>query len=171
MTTEQIKTLRCENSLDGEGRPSGGFVSLETPYGTMFWVNWQRGPLGRGDDRQEPNGAFVETVIFAAYQRIAFYNASGFECDENHAALSYLAAALQVLDQRTQRREAEGVEGTHGADGGAATWTYDPTSLLEMLGVEGLPVPGVSAPAVNDGRGQTPEQIAARAPRRTSGAE
>ena len=63
--------------------------------------------------RREPNGAFVEDVIAAAMDRIEFYEASQFACDENKAALKHLDAALAVLDSRTKDREARDVEGTH----------------------------------------------------------
>jgi hypothetical protein len=66
----------------------------------------------------EPNGAFVETVIAAAKQRLVFYqtaNNGKFKCDENELAIFSLSLALQRLDQRTKAREARDVEGTHNA--------------------------------------------------------
>lgn len=92
---------------DESGAPEGGVTQ-----GTGFTISWQRGPLGRGEDRVEPNGAFVEDVISAAMARLEHYQASPFACRENDTALSYLFAARRVLHFRTQRREAEGVEGT-----------------------------------------------------------
>jgi hypothetical protein len=76
-------------------------------------INWQNGPLGRGEDRREPNGAFVETVIDAAKQRLEFYQQSRFACEENKAAISYLEAALEILNARTLKREKRNVEGLH----------------------------------------------------------
>jgi hypothetical protein len=101
----------AENKLDKNGNPGGGFVS-----GLRLDIRWQDGPLGRGEDLEEPNGAFVETVIAAAKQRIEFYQtASGgkFSCDENAMAIHKLAEALELLDKRTRDREARQVEGTH----------------------------------------------------------
>lgn len=97
-----------ENRLDADGNPAGGHVRAPG-----LKINWQDGPLGRGDDRREPNGSFVETVIAAAAQRIAFYQDGRFACLENQAALEHLEAALDVLNHRTERREAAGTEGTH----------------------------------------------------------
>lgn len=97
-----------EHWNDDEGHPAGG-----STYGVGFAISWQNGPLGRGDDRREPNGAFVEDIIDAARDRIAYYQESGFACEENAKALEALAQALGHLDSRTKARDARGVEGTH----------------------------------------------------------
>jgi hypothetical protein len=91
-----------------EGNPGGG-----TTKGCGIWIEWQQGPLGRGEDRREPNGAFVEGVIAAALDRLEFYQQSKFACDENADAMKHLEAALAILNRRTADREARGVEGTH----------------------------------------------------------
>ena len=99
------------NFLDDNGNPAGGSVQ-----GVGLRISWQNGPLGRGTDRKEPNGAFVETVIVAAINRIEFYQTASdgrFACDENAAALDSLHVALAILNERTARREAAQVEGTH----------------------------------------------------------
>jgi len=98
----------AENHLDDEGRPAGGFVEA-----TGLRIDWQNGPLGRGEDRIEPNGAFVETVIAAAVQRIEHYQSGQFRCRENAIAITKLEEALHWLNARTNRREAADVEGTH----------------------------------------------------------
>jgi hypothetical protein len=105
------QTLNESHTLDDSGNPAGG-----TTEGTGISIRWQAGPLGRGADRKEPNGAFVEGVIQAAIGRINFYQtASGgrFACAENEEALRYLSNALGVLNARTAAREARAVEGTH----------------------------------------------------------
>ena len=98
----------AENWLDANGNPAGG---VATSRGMT--ISWQNGPLGRGDERKEPNGAFVEDVIRAAAERIRFYQSSKFACDDNAEALQYLESALEVLQLRTANREARQVEGTH----------------------------------------------------------
>lgn len=100
--------ISVENFLDENGKPAGGTVN-----GAGITIHWQNGPLGRGDDRIPPNGAFVEGVIEAARQRIEWYNANGFACRENSLAITKLEEALHWLNARTARREAAGVEGTH----------------------------------------------------------
>ena len=100
--------ILCINRNDDDGNPDGGTVR-----GKGINIKWQKGPLGNGKDRKEPNGAFVVDVIIVAKQRIDFYQKSGFACRENELAISYLQQALMHLDLRTKRRENEGVEGTH----------------------------------------------------------
>jgi hypothetical protein len=97
-----------ENWRDENGIPKGG-VSC----GRGFTISWQNGALGRGDDRSEPNGAFVEDVIQAVVRRLEEYQSTKFRCLENAAALAFLRDAALCLDNRTTRRETEGVEGTH----------------------------------------------------------
>jgi hypothetical protein len=97
-----------DNYNDKDGNPAGGYAT-----GKGMDIRWQNGPLGRGEDRQEPNGAFVETVIAAALQRIQYYQASKFKCRENALAIIKLEEALHWLNSRTSRREVQDVEGTH----------------------------------------------------------
>jgi hypothetical protein len=94
------------NDLDGN--PAGG-----TTFGNGFAIGWQNGPLGRGDARKEPNGAFVEDVIEAAADRIRYYQGSKFACERNANALKHLEQALEELKARTADRETREVEGTH----------------------------------------------------------
>ena len=96
------------NDSDVNGNPHGGFyrsVGCE--------IIWQKGPLGRGAERSEPNGAFVENVVDAAIKRIQFYQDSKFNCRENAIALTHLETAALWLNKRTQDREEREVEGTH----------------------------------------------------------
>lgn len=101
-------TVTHNNKSDDLGRPAGG-----TTHGRGFAIAWQDGPLGTGDGRIEPNGAFVEDVITAAIGRMEHYQASPFACDENQRALDHLIAAREALRERTAGRENRGVEGTH----------------------------------------------------------
>jgi len=100
--------IDATNDNDADGNPAGGLVQA-----TGLQIYWQDGPLGRGDERREPNGAFVETVIAAAKQRIEYYQTTKFVCDDNAEAIDLLSRALEVLHRRTADREARDVEGTH----------------------------------------------------------
>lgn len=102
------QTFASENRLDENGKPAGGYVS-----GVGLSITWQNGPLAVDGERREPNGAFVETVIAAAVQRIEHYNETEFRCRENSLAITKLEEALHWLQHRTADREARGVEGTH----------------------------------------------------------
>ena len=100
-----------ENDVDENGNPAGGLV-----HAVGINVEWQNGPLGRGDERQEPNGAFVEDLVHIAAKRINHYQeaASGkFACRENALALTALQEAGHWLNERTAQREDRAVEGTH----------------------------------------------------------
>ena len=50
--------FKSEHWNDENGSPAGG-----CSYGTGWVISWQNGPLGRGNERKEPNGAFVEDVF------------------------------------------------------------------------------------------------------------
>lgn len=100
--------IYSEHRTDENGNPAGG-----TTTGVGIQIEWQDGPLGRGEDRKEPNGAFVEGVIKAAIDRLEFYNAGQFRCRENSLAITHLEEALHWCKHRTAAREERGVEGTH----------------------------------------------------------
>lgn len=100
--------IKSEHWLDANGNPAGGCT-----FGNGFAISWQNGPLGRGDDRKEPNGAFVEDIIKSAIDRIEFYQDSKFACESNAETLRHLKRALASQESRTANREARGVEGTH----------------------------------------------------------
>lgn len=103
-----MQKIEAVNEVDAENNPTGGSVS-----GVGISIKWQNGPLGRGENRVESNGAFVEGVIQAAIQRIEFFQANKFKCRENALAITKLEEALHWLNSRTSTREARGVEGTH----------------------------------------------------------
>lgn len=98
-----------EHWNDENGNPGGGGVN----WGCGFTISWQNGPLGRGDDRREPNGAFVETIINVVIDRISYYEESQFACRENKRAIAALYDALRFLNDRTASRERRSVKGTH----------------------------------------------------------
>ena len=103
--------LEQKHEIDEDGNPAGGLTS-----GTGIYIEWQNGPLGRGADRKEPNGAFVEGVIQAAIGRLQFYqtaNNKKFACRENAIAITKLEEALMWCEKRTRDREEREVEGTH----------------------------------------------------------
>lgn len=102
------QTIVEEHLTDADGNPTGG-----TTCAVGMSIMWQNGPLGRGADRQEPNGAFVEGVLQAALGRLEFYQRSKFKCRENALAITKIEEALHWLQSRTAKREQRDVEGTH----------------------------------------------------------
>lgn len=103
-----LAKYQAHNSVDKNSNPTGGSV-----VGIGLSIEWQNGPLGNGEGRKEPNGAFVETVLDAARQRISFYQDSKFKCRENAIAITKIEEALLWLNKRTSDREHRQVEGTH----------------------------------------------------------
>ena len=100
--------FKSEHWDDANGNPAGG-----STFGNGFAISWQNGPLGRGNGRREPNGAFVEDVLAAVKDRILYYEGGKFASNENKTALAAIDTALWELNARTRRREAAGIEGTH----------------------------------------------------------
>lgn len=100
--------IRSDHWNDANGNPSGG-----STFGNGFAISWQNGPLGRGPDRKEPNGAFVEDIILAALDRIVYYQGSRFHSAHTSRAIVALRSALDELHARTADREIRAVEGTH----------------------------------------------------------
>lgn len=100
------QTLTEKHESEASGVPAGGRTT-----GVGIDITWQNGPLGRGAERVEPNGAFVEGVLQAAIGRLQFYQEK-FPCRENAVALTHMETALLWLNKRTADREARGVEGT-----------------------------------------------------------
>lgn len=96
------------NFNDENDNPAGGWFRTRG-----IVIEWQNGPLGRGKERKEPNGAFVEDVLYAALQRLNYYQDSKFHCYENKLAIDHVKAALEFLKMRTAKREERDVEGTH----------------------------------------------------------
>lgn len=70
-----IESCFISNHLDRNNIPTSGYAS-----GEGISISWQNGPLGRGKDRKTPNGAFVETVIDIAKNRLEFYQLTEFNC-------------------------------------------------------------------------------------------
>lgn len=100
------------NSVTREGYPSGG-----TAMGEGLAIRWQEGMMPIGADGQlMPNGAFIETVIETARQRLEFFQTEmdgRFACDENAKAIEKLESALRWLDYRTAGRAARQVDNTY----------------------------------------------------------
>lgn len=108
-----LQHIESSHDLDVNGNPAGGITK-----GIGISITWQNGPLGRGEDRQEPNGAFVEGVIQAAIDRLEWYQTAcdgKFKCRENALAITKLQEALHWCQHRTAERERREVEGTHQA--------------------------------------------------------
>lgn len=86
--------FKANNLVDENGNPTGGNV-----VGCGFFIEWQNGPVGLVPNPQPPNGAFLEDVIQACIQRLQFFQASKFECDENANAVWHLREKRRWLSK------------------------------------------------------------------------
>jgi hypothetical protein len=98
------QTITSSHFQDQSGNPCGGTTSA-----TGLSISWQNGPVESG----EPNGAFVETVVEAALDRLQFYQRGKFGSRQNSLAITKLEEALHWLQDRTAERERRGVLNTH----------------------------------------------------------
>lgn len=112
--------LQATNKLDENENPTGGDVSLHvTKSGDdefpALIINWQDGPRGTAEDGTltDPNGAFVEDVLWAALQRLEFFNNSKYRDRANSMAITHIEQALQALKDRQLERSHRNVEGKH----------------------------------------------------------
>lgn len=104
------ENIEAENKFDADGNPSGGAVA-----GNGLDVSWQQGPRGQPDTDEllPPNGAFVEDVLWAALQRLEFFNESKYRDRANSIAITHIEQALQALKDRQIERSYRNVEGKH----------------------------------------------------------
>lgn len=111
--------LQATNVLDINENPTGGEVFLQAKKGDVeqpcLIVKWQDGPRGQGEGQPlaDPNGAFVEDVLWAALQRLEFFQDSKYRDRGNALAITHIEGALQALKDRQLERSFRNVEGKH----------------------------------------------------------
>ncbi len=112
--------VKAHNYLDGNENPTGGDVVLfkapaMSEADEIIKIQWQDGPRGQGEGKPlaDPNGAFVEDVLWAALQRLEFFQDSKYRCRENALAITKIEEALFILKDRQLSRSNRGVEGKH----------------------------------------------------------
>lgn len=116
--------LKAENALNGDN-PTGGQVRLDidragdSDFPALF-VRWQDGPRGTNESNADgspvllpPNGAFIEDVLWAALQRLEFFQDSKYRDRGNALAITHIEGALQALKDRQLERSYRKVEGKH----------------------------------------------------------
>jgi hypothetical protein len=107
--------LVAENVLDENENPTGGNV-----VGVGLKIEWQSEPRATGEFNADgspvlkaPNGAFVEDALWAALQRLEFFNETKYRDRGNSLAITHIEQALQALKDRQLQRSYRGVEGAH----------------------------------------------------------
>lgn len=119
VTISEVKGMK--NSLLIENRTENGKPAGGTVRGPGLEIEWQNGPVPRVDGKipdppEETRGAFVEDVLAAARDRLAWYQDTPWACAENAMALRHIDLALEDLEQREKRRVSQGTAGTHQLD-------------------------------------------------------
>jgi hypothetical protein len=111
--------IEADNRLDENENPTGGHVTLyvnnngDDEYPAV-WIIWQSETNADGSPKlKDPNGAFVEDVLWAALQRLEFFNESKYRDRANSIAITKIEEALQALKNRQLERSHRNVEGKH----------------------------------------------------------
>lgn len=106
----QSNEVTARNHVDAAGNPAGGYA-----HGVGMCISFQDGPRGKGPDGSlgPANGAFVEDLLVAAQQRLAFFQESKFAHGANAEAIRHIHYAIEALHSRTKERESRGVLGQH----------------------------------------------------------
>lgn len=117
--------IEAHNALDDNENPTGGSVILavgahDEDKRPVLTIRWQDGPRGTGMENADgspilkpANGAFVEDVLWAALQRLEFFNESKYRDRANSLAITHIEQALQALKDRQLERSYRNVEGKH----------------------------------------------------------
>lgn len=72
-------------------------------------IYFQNGPI----KEVGTNGITHEALLAILIDRLQGFQSGPYACDENALALAHIKTAQAILHERTQKRLARGVEGTH----------------------------------------------------------
>jgi hypothetical protein len=79
--------------------------------GKYIEIKFQEGPIGEAG----VNGCQIEDVIDVLVTRLQGFQQAGYPCRENALAITKLEEARLWLNERTRKRQAQGVEGRNEA--------------------------------------------------------
>jgi len=98
--SHQSNVLKARHYMSDD-LPQSGYV-----VGPGLTVVWQDGPRAKQSDGTlaAVNGAFVEDVLVAAQERLAFFQLTKFKHEANERAIGYIELALQALNSRATAR-------------------------------------------------------------------
>lgn len=104
----QSNVVTARNYLDDLGNPAGGYA-----HGVGFCVSWQDGPRTKQVDGTlaPANGAFIEDLLVAVTQRLAFFQSSQYVHEANAKAMQLVNQAMATLAERANERASRGVLG------------------------------------------------------------
>jgi hypothetical protein len=106
MQEQSFKPIN-QNWTNEDGTHAGG---VSTGIGVT--ICWQHGGL----DVAGRNGAFLLEVLDMCKQQLEYYQNSKYACEENADALTSLEECIAHLESRKNRRQSQGILGTHELD-------------------------------------------------------
>lgn len=95
------------HGFDGDKNPSN--KTDPNYHMDAVGILFQNGPIKESGI----NGLTHEVLLAICADRLECFQSGKFACDDNQEALGFIKAAMAVLERRTEKRLARGVEGTH----------------------------------------------------------
>lgn len=95
--------------FDSKSNPSDPWTARHGSSAKYSTILFQNGPVGEAGT----NGITNEVLLAILIDRLEGFQSGAFSTIENKVALDNLRSALSILNLRTERRIARGVEGTH----------------------------------------------------------
>jgi len=94
----------------GQGNANHHYIVNAVDGGAILGdVSFQNGPIKEAG----VNGIHNEDLIAIVIDRLEGFQSGDYACDANQHALAHMKNGLTALRNRTNEREARGVEGTH----------------------------------------------------------
>ena len=93
----------------GPGNAHHNYLIQRKDGKRFLYVRFQDGPIKEAG----VNGVMDENLLAIVIDRLVGFQSGPYACEENSLALSYIKQGLDALKDRTAKREARGVEGTH----------------------------------------------------------
>lgn len=91
----------------GPGHANHVYEVMRGQNTVLSRIEFQKGPIQEGG----VNGVQNEDLLMIVIDRLIGFQTGDFACDENEEALRHLIQAASILQLRTAKRKARGVEG------------------------------------------------------------
>lgn len=116
ITNHQINPANDRITIAVVDEPGAGGANheyvVEIDGKVRLGLNFQNGPIAEAG----VNGLTHEALLAIVADRLECFQRGPYACDENAKALAAINEAQQILQSRTQRRMAAGIEGTSALD-------------------------------------------------------
>jgi hypothetical protein len=108
-TKKHTQVYALDEKGQGNANHSYSISTTAEPSTILGTVNFQDGPI----KEHGVNGIHNEDLIAIVIDRLQGFQSGDYACRDNAIALTKLEESLMWLRNRTNAREARGVEGTH----------------------------------------------------------